>query len=236
MLNKKVAKKPPRQTAIVSDRRRITIRQVGFVIEDVEAADPSLWKTIEALDKKQIKLEIDSALATMKTLELLQKKTAITGRNKIIRRIDRATTQLLKLLSDLMYDAEHEKTEDKISGWVQGQLAGPMVEASLKAGSTSPSLQDLVRGLKLLAIGAKKRATPFQARGSVNQVFVAESLTRIFETHFEKKATRSRREDNLDGAFIAFAQSVMNMIRVPITAETVSTMMSNRQRRQSVGQ
>jgi hypothetical protein len=50
------------------------------------------------------------------------------------------------------------------------------------------------------------------------------------------KATRLRREDVPDGAFVAFAQSVMNVIGVPITAETVSTMMSNRSRRKSVGQ
>jgi hypothetical protein len=226
-----------RQTATVVGRD-ITLEQVDFALEDALSADPTLSGIIVKIDRNKIRRDITRALRTMATVDIIQGKAGIANRNRSISKIEKAAIGLLKLLTELERKIKvgEETSQDIVAEWVMARLSGPMIDASLQPGSTAPSLSDLVLGLEKLTIGAKARAKLFSARGSVNQMFVARYLSRIFEAHFGEKAKRLRREDVPDGAFVAFAQSIMNTIGVPVSLETISTMMSDRVRRKSVGQ
>lgn len=229
--------KVSRQTATVVGRD-ITLEQVDFALEDALSADPTLSEIIVKIDRNKIRCDIALALRRMATVDIIQGKAVIASRNRSISKIEKAAIGLLKLLTELerKIKVSEETDQDTVADWVMARLSDPMITASLQPGSTAPSLSDLVLGLEKLTVGAKTRAKLFPARGSVNQMFVAQSLTRIFEAHFGEKAKRLRREDVPDGAFVAFAQTVMNTIGVPVSRETISTMMSDRVRRKPVGQ
>lgn len=214
-----------------SDDPRLLLKQTQGIIDAVVAADRSL--SIVGVDRRQLWKDICAAQDNVRIAQQLSDKKRTRENNERLKRMKQAADKLGAQLKSVCFERDGAELSEQ-NDWLRRRLNQFL----------SVPIDDLKNRVDDLSYAAGRPVIRLQMSGSVNQMFVSEGLRRVFAVHFRQTGTRKRIPIDNDsdgrltvhGAFIAFAVAVSTALKSPLTAETVSSMMTNRQRRNPVGQ